>query len=71
MKSCQKPLKSNPFTTYRDPKTGKWVVVNSEVDREEKKETDARKYSRCVSTATIISFEKNLEAPLDLKIVAA
>jgi hypothetical protein len=23
-----KPLKSNPFITYRDPMTGKWVVVN-------------------------------------------
>ena len=22
-----KNLKNNPFTTYRDPKTGKWVVV--------------------------------------------
>jgi hypothetical protein len=21
------PLKPNPFTTYRDPQTGKWVVV--------------------------------------------
>jgi hypothetical protein len=23
----KKNLKTNPFTTYRDPKTGKWVVV--------------------------------------------
>lgn len=21
------PLKTNPFTTYRDPKTGRWQVV--------------------------------------------
>lgn len=27
-KPCSKPLKSNPFTTYRDPITGKWMVVN-------------------------------------------
>lgn len=23
-----KSLKPNPFTTYRDPKTGKWVVIH-------------------------------------------
>ncbi|MFB2881498.1 hypothetical protein ACE1CC_31985 [Aerosakkonemataceae cyanobacterium BLCC-F46] len=27
MKIYDKCLKPNPFTTYRDPKTGKWVVV--------------------------------------------
>lgn len=27
MKICPKPLRSNPFTTYRDPKTGRWLVV--------------------------------------------
>ena len=27
-KPCSKPLKSNPFITYRDPITGKWMVVN-------------------------------------------
>ncbi|MDY7022969.1 MAG: hypothetical protein SWJ54_16740 [Cyanobacteriota bacterium] len=27
MKTCEKPLKSNPFTTYRDPKTGQWIVI--------------------------------------------
>ncbi|MDB9525618.1 hypothetical protein PN498_06435 [Oscillatoria sp. CS-180] len=26
-KACQKPLKGNPFSTYRDPSTGKWIVV--------------------------------------------
>ena len=26
-KLCKKPLKNNPFSTYRDPVTGKWVVV--------------------------------------------
>jgi hypothetical protein len=24
---CNKPLKNNPFTTYRDPVTGRWNVV--------------------------------------------
>jgi hypothetical protein len=24
---CNKPLKNNPFTTYRDPVTGRWTVV--------------------------------------------
>ena len=26
-KPCDKPLKANPFTTYRDPATGKWIVI--------------------------------------------
>jgi hypothetical protein len=25
---CSQPLKSNPFITYRDPITGKWIVEN-------------------------------------------
>ncbi len=24
---CNRPLKNNPFTTYRDPVTGRWTVV--------------------------------------------
>ena len=28
-KVCKKPLKNNPFSTYRDPVTGKWVVIKS------------------------------------------
>ncbi|WP_293122438.1 hypothetical protein [Microcoleus sp. bin38.metabat.b11b12b14.051] len=28
VKPCSQPLKSNPFITYRDPITGKWIVVN-------------------------------------------
>jgi hypothetical protein len=24
------PLQPNPFTTYRDPKTGRWIVVESQ-----------------------------------------
>lgn len=27
IKNSNKPLRSNPFITYRDPKTGSWVVV--------------------------------------------
>lgn len=26
-KSSHPPLKQNPFYTYRDPKTGKWIVI--------------------------------------------
>ena len=29
IKPCSQPLKTNPFTTYRDPVTGKWTVVNT------------------------------------------
>ncbi|MEL7036960.1 MAG: hypothetical protein AAFO04_15250 [Cyanobacteria bacterium J06592_8] len=28
--TCKKPLKTNPFTTYRDPKTGKWLVIREQ-----------------------------------------
>ncbi|MGL5060683.1 MAG: hypothetical protein ACRC62_11955 [Microcoleus sp.] len=35
IKPCSQPLKTNPFTSYRDSVTGKWVVVNTvENDRE-------------------------------------
>ena len=26
-KASEKPLQPNPFRTYRDPKTGLWVVI--------------------------------------------
>lgn len=26
---CNQPLKTNPFTTYRDPVTGRWTVVEA------------------------------------------
>ena len=26
-KASQQPLQPNPFCTYRDPKTGLWVVI--------------------------------------------
>ncbi|AFY76857.1 hypothetical protein Ple7327_1478 [Pleurocapsa sp. PCC 7327] len=29
VKSSNEPLQPNPFTTYRDPKTGLWVVVKA------------------------------------------
>jgi hypothetical protein len=28
-KTSEKPLKPNPFNTYRDPETGRWMVVKS------------------------------------------
>jgi hypothetical protein len=27
VKPCNQPLKINPFTSYRDPATGRWTVV--------------------------------------------
>ncbi|EAW37035.1 hypothetical protein L8106_21512 [Lyngbya sp. PCC 8106] len=30
MKTCEKPLQTNPFTTYRDPETGRWIVVKEQ-----------------------------------------
>ncbi len=37
MKGYKKQLKVNPFTTYRDSKTGRWVVVKTEFKGVEKK----------------------------------
>ncbi|MEG4277370.1 hypothetical protein QUA62_07785 [Microcoleus sp. MON1_C1] len=34
-KPCSQPLKSNPFITYRDPITGKWIVVNQTLPQAE------------------------------------
>ncbi len=31
MEGSKKQLRTNPFTTYRDPKTGRWVVVKPKV----------------------------------------
>lgn len=28
-KPQRKPLRPNPFVTYRDPKTGKWLVIQA------------------------------------------
>mgnify|MGYP001792848063 CR=1 FL=1 len=28
-KHSNKPVKTNPFATYRDPHTGRWVVVKT------------------------------------------
>ena len=33
VKACTEPLKSNPFITYRDPITGKWMVVNPNLSK--------------------------------------
>ena len=30
VKTKEKKLSSNPFNTYRDPKTGRWVVIRSD-----------------------------------------
>ena len=30
-KLCTKPLKQQPFYSYRDPKTGRWYVVRKPV----------------------------------------
>ncbi len=40
-KNCTKPLKSNPFQSIRDPKTGRWVIVQSHEQPIKKKEKAA------------------------------
>jgi hypothetical protein len=37
MNSYKKQLKINPFTTYRDPKTGRWIVIKTEIKEVETK----------------------------------
>ena len=46
-KASEKPLQPNPFRTYRDPKTGLWVVIkasaieaNSHSSQTQKKTSD-------------------------------
>ena len=29
----EKPLRQNPFTAYRDPQTGRWMVIKSSSSR--------------------------------------
>ncbi|WP_293118289.1 hypothetical protein [Okeania sp. SIO1I7] len=36
-RSSNKSLKSNPFQVYRDPTTGRWVVVKSDQKSMKKK----------------------------------
>ncbi|MBW3584655.1 MAG: hypothetical protein KY448_02115 [Cyanobacteria bacterium 0813] len=33
VKPCSEPLKSNPFITYREPITGKWIVVSQNLPK--------------------------------------
>jgi hypothetical protein len=33
-KVSDEPLQPNPFITYRDPKTGLWLVIRETVSRE-------------------------------------
>jgi len=37
VKTCNKPLQTNPFLSYRDPKTGRWVTVKERPKEEKKK----------------------------------
>lgn len=34
-KVSNEPLQPNPFITYRDPKTGLWLVIRETVSRKE------------------------------------
>ena len=41
IKTSHKPLKSNPFQSIRDPKTGRWIIVKSCEQQIKKKEKAA------------------------------
>lgn len=51
IKPCSQPLKINPFTSYRDPVTGKWIVVatvqnDSQTDSKLKEKADSKVESK-------------------------
>ncbi|MDY6802696.1 MAG: hypothetical protein SXA11_02670 [Cyanobacteriota bacterium] len=37
VKICEKPVQTNPFLSYRDPKTGRWVTVKQSSQPKNKK----------------------------------
>ena len=65
IKPCNQPLKINPFTSYRDPATGRWSVVptveNHETDCSLKATTEGendRKVETTISAAPTVSLPK-------------
>jgi hypothetical protein len=65
IKPCNQPLKINPFTSYRDPATGRWTVVptvqNGETDSSLKATTvgeNAAKVETIISATPAVSVPK-------------
>ena len=65
IKPCNQPLKINPFTSYRDPATGRWTVVptvlNSETDCSLKAKAEGEnegKVETSVSVSPAVSLPK-------------
>ncbi|TAG93828.1 MAG: hypothetical protein EAZ09_22445 [Oscillatoriales cyanobacterium] len=58
---CNQPLKKNPFTTYRDPVTGRWTVVvetvltTSETDSNTNEKTESKNESKITKIPTASS----------------
>jgi hypothetical protein len=61
VKASNEPLQPNPFTTYRDPKTGLWVVIKkiviseycSKVDEENNSFSDEKELLLANSTLSV------------------
>lgn len=49
-RSSQRYLKPNPFTTYRDPKTGEWIVIQTDVAQVDSEYVSVTHYSNRVSS---------------------
>jgi len=55
VKVSNEPLQPNPFTTYRDPKTGLWVVVKKTKISEYCSEREAMNHSVLSEGKVLIS----------------
>jgi ribosomal protein L5 len=62
IKPCSQPLKINPFTSYRDPVTGKWIVVGTVQTDSQKdstlKEKAESKLEKITSASPPVSLTK-------------
>ncbi len=65
IKPCNQPLKINPFTSYRDPATGRWTVIptvqNGETESSLKTTTvgeNAAKVETSISAVPVVSLPK-------------
>ncbi len=75
---CNRPLKNNPFTTYRDPVTGRWTVVVETVfttgesdsipneKAESKNENESKTAKISTASYTICLTKKNISFSMSL-----
>jgi hypothetical protein len=54
-KVSHEPLQPNPFITYRDPKTGLWLVIRETISRD--KENSGQGWNGKTSQGSLFSLE--------------